>query len=134
MASEVTLHEDASAEYEAAFEWYFLRSEFAASRFAQEMKRAIGQISESPNRWPKAVLGVRKFLLQHFPFAIFYRELPTESKSWPLRMAAGNLRIGRTAFDNRRAFPPNSSSRFSILRRAHTIGAFFSSFGGVCAD
>jgi putative addiction module component (TIGR02574 family) len=37
MAVEVTFHEGASSEYEAAFEWYFLRSEFAASRFAEEM-------------------------------------------------------------------------------------------------
>jgi toxin ParE1/3/4 len=74
MAVEVTFHEGASSEYEAAFEWYFLRSEFAASRFAEEIDRAIALISESPKRWPLANHGTRKFLLQRFPFAIFYRE------------------------------------------------------------
>src|ERR1700733_15082819 len=73
MAVEVTFHEGASSEYEAAFEWYFLRSEFAASRFAEEIDRAIALISESPKRWPLANHGTRKFLLQRFPFAIFYR-------------------------------------------------------------
>ena len=75
MKGEVSFHKDASAEYEAAFEWYFLRSEFVASRFAEEMNRAIGIISDAPNRWPTANHGTRKFLLQRFPFAVFYREI-----------------------------------------------------------
>lgn len=77
MASEVRFHEHASAEYEAAFEWYFLRSEFAASRFAEEVNRAIGQISESPKRWPETIHHARKFILRQFPFAVLYREVPS---------------------------------------------------------
>jgi plasmid stabilization system protein ParE len=59
-----------------AFEWYYQRSEFVASRFAEEMNRAISVISDAPKRWPMANHGARKFLLQRFPFAVFYRELP----------------------------------------------------------
>jgi plasmid stabilization system protein ParE len=77
MAGEVRFHEEASAEYEAAFEWYYLRSEFAASRFAEEVTRAIVQISESPKRWPETIRHARKFVLQQFPFAVFYREIPS---------------------------------------------------------
>ncbi len=76
MKGEVRFHEDAGAEYEAAFEWYFLRSEFVASRFAEEMNRAIVMISDAPGRWPTANRGTRKFLLKRFPFAVFYREVP----------------------------------------------------------
>jgi len=76
MKGEVRFHEDAAAEYEAAFEWYYQRSEFVASRFAEEMNRAIAVISDVPKRWPMANHGTRKFLLQRFPFAVFYRELP----------------------------------------------------------
>jgi plasmid stabilization system protein ParE len=76
MAGEVRFHEDAAAEYEAAFEWYYLRSEFVASRFAEEMIRAVDMISDGPKRWPMANFGVRKYLLHRFPFAVFYRELP----------------------------------------------------------
>jgi len=75
MASEISFHEEASAEYEAAFEWYYLRSEFAASRFADEIERAVGRIAETPTRWPETSRGIRRILLQHFPFAIFYREV-----------------------------------------------------------
>jgi plasmid stabilization system protein ParE len=77
MAGEVRFHEGAAAEYEAAFEWYYQRSEFVASRFADEMNRAIAVISEAPNRWPMANHGTRKFLLQRFPYAVFYREIPS---------------------------------------------------------
>jgi plasmid stabilization system protein ParE len=75
MASEIRFHEEASAELEAAFEWYYLRSEFAAASFAEEIDQAIELIAQRPNRWPISSPGIRKFVLQRFPFAIFYREI-----------------------------------------------------------
>ena len=74
---EVKFHEDEVAEYEAVFEWYYVRSEFVASRFADELTRAIAVISDAPKRWPIANNGTRKFLLQRFPFTVFYREHPS---------------------------------------------------------
>jgi toxin ParE1/3/4 len=74
MKGEVRSHEDAIVEYEAAFDWYFLRSEVVASRFAEEVNRAVTIISDAPKRWPVTNHGTRKFLLQRFPFAVFYRE------------------------------------------------------------
>jgi len=77
MASEVSFHEEASAEFEIAFEWYYLRSEFVASRFVEEMNKAIVVISDAPQRWPIGVFGTRKYFLHHFPFSIVYREIPS---------------------------------------------------------
>jgi plasmid stabilization system protein ParE len=77
MESEVSFHEDASAEYEAAFEWYYERSEFVASRFSEDMEHAIAMISNAPKRWPALTPGTRKFVLQRFPFAVLYRETPS---------------------------------------------------------
>ncbi len=55
MASKkIEFHEEAALEYEAALEWYLERSHLAASKFVDALK----------------------FLLQRFPFAIVYRELP----------------------------------------------------------
>ncbi len=63
---EVEFHEEASREYEAAFEWYFERSEQAAARFAGEINRAMDLIVKSPQRWPAGGNGTRKYLLEHF--------------------------------------------------------------------
>lgn len=78
MASKkVEFHEDAALEYEAAFGWYLERSILAASKFAEALNRAIDMIVGAPQRWPTGSNGTRRFLLQKFPFAIVYRELPT---------------------------------------------------------
>ena len=76
-AKSVEFLEEASAEYEAAFDWYFTRSEATASNFANELAQAIGMIAEAPQRWPAGPCGTRKFLLHRFPFAVVYRELPS---------------------------------------------------------
>jgi toxin ParE1/3/4 len=73
----VEFHEAAALDYEAAFDWYLEHSELAAARFSAELDRAVAQIVASPQLGPIGVHGTRKFLLQRFPFAIVYRELPT---------------------------------------------------------
>lgn len=71
----VLFHPQAAAECEAAFDWYFERSELAASKFAMELENALEIISEAPGRWPIYLSGSRKFVLQRFPFLVIYREL-----------------------------------------------------------
>lgn len=71
----VEFHEEASAEYEEAFDWYFTRSQLSAAKFANELGQAIGMIAEVPQRWPASLYGTRKFLLHRFPFAVVYREI-----------------------------------------------------------
>ncbi|MBS1839994.1 MAG: type II toxin-antitoxin system RelE/ParE family toxin [Acidobacteria bacterium] len=70
----VQFHEEASTDVESAFEWYFARSEWAAARFLQAVDDGIREIAESPDRWPLADFGARKYLVVRFPFAVFYRE------------------------------------------------------------
>jgi plasmid stabilization system protein ParE len=74
-AKAVEFHQEASAEYEEAFDWYFTRSQPAASKFAIEIGHTIGMIAEGPQRWPAGFYGTRKFLLHRFPFVVIYREL-----------------------------------------------------------
>ena len=77
MASKkVEFHEEAALEYEAALEWYLERSLLAATKFDDALSRAMDMIVEAPHRWPAGSHGTRRFLLQRFPFAIVYRELP----------------------------------------------------------
>ena len=71
----VQFHEAASIDMESAFEWYFARSEWAAAKFLHAVDDGVRNIAESPTRWPLADSGMRKYLLETFPFALFYREL-----------------------------------------------------------
>jgi toxin ParE1/3/4 len=88
----VEFQAEAALEYEAAFEWYFERSQTVASRFASEVEFAIAGIGKNPQRWPEGVHGTRQFVLAHFPFALIYRELP--SKIQRVAVAHGKRRPG----------------------------------------
>lgn len=77
MASKkVEFHEEAALEYEAALEWYLERSDSAASKFVDAVCHGVDMIVDAPHRWPAGSHGTRRFLLQRFPFAIVYRDLP----------------------------------------------------------
>ncbi len=73
----VNLHDEASAEYDAAFDWYLQRSPDAALNFDAEVERALSQIVEAPQRWALGPHSTRRFLLRKFPFTLIYRERPT---------------------------------------------------------
>lgn len=67
-------HAEASAEYDAAFDWYLERSPDAALRFDAEVDRALEQIIQAPQRWAAGPHATRRFLLRQFPFTLVYRE------------------------------------------------------------
>ncbi|HEY5074443.1 MAG TPA: type II toxin-antitoxin system RelE/ParE family toxin, partial [Pyrinomonadaceae bacterium] len=54
------------------------RSPLSATAFAHAVDNAVSQIAEAPTRHPLAEHGTRKFVLQRFPFNMFYR--PSESE------------------------------------------------------
>jgi toxin ParE1/3/4 len=70
-------HEEAGAEYDAAFDWYLERSPQAALNFDAEVNRALVQIIQSPRRWASGSHSTRRFLLKQFPFILVYREQRT---------------------------------------------------------
>jgi plasmid stabilization system protein ParE len=74
----VRLHPEARAELREARKWYFERSPLSATAFAHAVDNAVSQIAETPTRYPVAEHGTRKFVLQRFPFNIFYRPDETE--------------------------------------------------------
>jgi toxin ParE1/3/4 len=69
-------HPEASEEFEAAEDWYFLRSADASTEFVSEVEAAIEAIAEAPSRWPKHLHGTRRFVLQRFPFSVIYLDDP----------------------------------------------------------
>ena len=68
----IQLHPHARAELRDARNWYFERSPISAFAFAQTVENALSRIKEAPNTFPLADHGTRKFVLQRFPFNIFY--------------------------------------------------------------
>jgi plasmid stabilization system protein ParE len=62
----VQFHDEAAAEYDAAFEWYVKRSGDAALRFDSEMERALTLICEAPRRWAQGSYSTRRILLRQF--------------------------------------------------------------------
>ncbi len=72
---ELEIHDEAAAEYDAAFEWYLERSQESAARFDQEVHRALTQIVSAPRSWAPGIKNTRRFLVRRFPFVVVYREL-----------------------------------------------------------
>jgi plasmid stabilization system protein ParE len=53
--------------------WYYERSPLSATAFAHAIDNAVLRIAEGPSRYALAEHGTRKFVLQRFPFNVFYR-------------------------------------------------------------
>jgi toxin ParE1/3/4 len=70
----VQFHQEATEEYDAAFDWYLERNPDAALRFDAEVDRALAQIITAPERWAADPHSTRRFLLRQFPFTLIYRE------------------------------------------------------------
>ena len=87
----VELHDEASAEYDAAFDWYLERSPISALKFDAEFDRALAQIAQAPDRWAAGPHRTRRFLLSKFPFVLIYRE-----------MASGGIQIVAIAHTSRK--------------------------------
>jgi plasmid stabilization system protein ParE len=70
----VEFHDDASAEYDTAFDWYLERSPDAAVDFDKEVSRALADIASAPRRWAIGAFSTRRYLLRRFPYLLIYRE------------------------------------------------------------
>jgi plasmid stabilization system protein ParE len=68
----VRLHLKARAEHRDTRNWYHEFSPLSAIAFAQTVDNAISRIREAPNIYPLAEHGTRKFVIQRFPFNIFF--------------------------------------------------------------
>jgi plasmid stabilization system protein ParE len=84
-------HQEAGAEYDAAFDWYLARRPDAALRFDAEVDRALTHIIQAPSRWAVGSYGTRRFLLRQFPFILVYRE-----------RASGNIQVVAVAHTSRK--------------------------------
>lgn len=101
----VSLHPEARAELRDVRRWYYERSPLSAIAFAHAVDNAVSRILEAPNSFPSGDHGTRKFVLQRFPFNIFYR--PDEAKIVIVAVAHQKRRPGY--WSGRVTFPGKTS-------------------------
>lgn len=70
---DLRFHPLATAELEAAFDWYLERSERAATHFVTEITRALESISKNPKMYAENSDDIRRCVVRHFPFLVVYR-------------------------------------------------------------
>lgn len=56
-----------------ACDFYQSQRDGLGNEFAVEVGLAIAQLLDAPTRWPEVEQGLRKYRLNRFPFAIYYR-------------------------------------------------------------
>jgi plasmid stabilization system protein ParE len=72
----VSVHPEAEAETDGAFEWYWVRSESAAWGFDAELRVSFRALQQTPRIYASYLQGTRRIMLKRYPFFIVFRELP----------------------------------------------------------
>ena len=73
-SAKIRLHPAAEQEVEAAFDWYLERNPAAARAFLTELQQAIERVAEAPDRWPKYLSDIRRYVFSRYPFQLIYRK------------------------------------------------------------
>lgn len=68
----------AQADLLAAARWYEEREDGLAARFLGDVETTLGRISSNPKAFPKAHLGLRRALVQRFPYSVYFDIGPTD--------------------------------------------------------
>ena len=72
----ILFHPEAEYELDQAISYYEDHQVGLGLDFESEVRRGLSYIHDAPDRWPKHKFDIRKFLLNRFPFHLFYLELP----------------------------------------------------------
>ena len=69
----VVLRSAAEAEVADAVGWYAERSRDIAARFLLALDEALALVADNPAAFPMVRPPLRRCLLSHFPYAVYYR-------------------------------------------------------------
>ena len=70
---DLVLRPAAAADVEEAFRWYERQRRGLGEEFPAIVNEALREIAAQPLRQAAIVRDMRRFLLQRFPYALFYR-------------------------------------------------------------
>jgi plasmid stabilization system protein ParE len=79
-------------DYQRAFNWYSVRIESAATRFAAAFERALLEVRRDPRLWPSVSRRVRYRKLMRYAYCIYYRILA--NTAFVVAVAHGRRRFG----------------------------------------
>ena len=85
------IHSEARVELDSAIAYYEERKVGFGLDFLSQVEQDLGKIQQNPNLGaPYKVTGLRRYVMQHFPFLIFYAEF--EEFIWVVAIAHGKRR------------------------------------------
>ncbi len=84
----VIFHPQAEIEFDHSIEFYEVRQKGLGLDLEREVISAISTIVEDPQRWPIYKFSLRKYILNRFPFIIYYLDLP--GHIWIVAIAHGS--------------------------------------------
>ena len=73
MSLPVVLRDEATAEFDEAFDWYDARRAGLGPEFAAEVQRVFDRVSANPLMHAAVFADIRKGVVRRFPFCVFYR-------------------------------------------------------------
>lgn len=84
----VIIHSEAREELDSAIAYYEDQKVGLGLNFLSEVEEALGKIQQNPNLGGSyKVFGLRRYVIQRFPFLIFYAEF--EKFIWVVAIAHG---------------------------------------------
>lgn len=87
----VIIHSEAREELDSAIAYYEEQKAGLGLNFLSEVEEALGKIQQNPNLGESyKVFGLRRYVIQRFPFLIFYAEF--QEFIWVVAIAHGKRR------------------------------------------
>lgn len=74
----VAFEPEAADDVRASFDWYEGQRRGLGSRFLDAVSDAVVRIAEAPHAHPTQYRGLRRILVERFPYAIYYRIYPDQ--------------------------------------------------------
>ena len=73
MTLPVVLRPEARAEFDDTFDWYEQRRPGLGMDFVAQVQEILDQISATPELYAQRLHGVRRAVMQRFPYSVFYK-------------------------------------------------------------
>jgi toxin ParE1/3/4 len=73
----IEISDDAEVDFDKSYEYYYEDSPKVADTFFKRINLGFENIKQNPNSFPIAHKDVRKYVVEKFPFVIYYRIVDT---------------------------------------------------------